>query len=150
MITKKKLSEFDYKSLLDSFIEVKLTNPDNFLKVAETLTRIGIVGRGDGTRKTLYQSCHILHKNNPDRYYILHFKELFKLDGRQSDFSETDLIRRNRIAQMVADWNLVTIIKPLADEDFESDENLHIKILRFDEKENWNLEPKYQIGRKGK
>ena len=122
-------------------IEVKLAQPDDFLKVRETLTRIGVASRSE---KKLYQSCHILHKQG--RYYIVSFKELFLLDGKRSDFSENDMQRRNRITKLLSDWGLVEIIMP------EMIENLcsmsQIKIIPHKEKAEWELIPKYQIGSK--
>ena len=122
-------------------IEVRLAQPDDFLKVRETLTRIGVASRSE---KKLYQSCHILHKQG--RYYIVSFKELFLLDGKRSDFSENDMQRRNRISKLLSDWGLVEIIVP------EMIENLcsmsQIKIIPHKEKAEWELIPKYQIGSK--
>ena len=122
-------------------IEVKLAQPDDFLKVRETLTRIGVASRSE---KKLYQSCHILHKQG--RYYIVSFKELFLLDGKRSDFSENDMQRRNRITKLLSDWGLVELIVP------EMIENLcsmsQIKIIPHKEKAEWELIPKYQIGSK--
>ena len=122
-------------------IEVRLAQPDDFLKVRETLTRIGVASRSE---KKLYQSCHILHKQG--RYYIVSFKELFLLDGKRSDFSENDMQRRNRITKLLSDWGLVEVIAP------EMIENLcsmsQIKIIPHKEKAEWELIPKYQIGSK--
>ena len=124
-----------------SMVEVRLKQPDDFLKVRETLTRIGVASRSD---KKLYQSCHILHKQG--KYYIVHFKELFLLDGKHSDFSENDLQRRNRITKLLADWGLVDVI------DEEKINNIasvsQIKILPHKEKHEWTLIPKYSIGSK--
>lgn len=121
--------------------EVFLAHPDDFLKVRETLTRVGVSSK---TEKKLFQSCHILHKQG--RYFIVHFKELFLLDGKGSDFSENDLQRRNRIAKLLFDWNLIT----LADESIT--ENMaamsQIKILPYREKKEWQLIAKYSIGNK--
>jgi hypothetical protein len=122
-------------------VEVRLKQPDDFLKVRETLTRIGVASRSD---KKLYQSCHILHKQG--RYYIVHFKELFLLDGKHSDFSENDLQRRNRITKLLSDWGLVDVV------DEEQINNIasvsQIKILPHKEKGEWTLVPKYSIGSK--
>ena len=125
----------------DSMLEVTLTQPDDFLKVRETLTRIGVASRKD---KTLFQSCHILHKQG--RYFIVHFKELFLLDGKKSNLEENDLARRNTIATLMSDWGLVTIVsgqnvEPLA-------ALRQIKIIPFKEKVKWELCPKYNIGNK--
>jgi hypothetical protein len=122
-----------------SMLEVTLNEPDDFLKVRETLTRIGVASRKD---QTLFQSCHILHKQG--RYFIVHFKELFLLDGKKSNLEENDVARRNTIATLMGDWGLVTIdnrdnAKPLAP-------LRQIKIIPFKEKNNWTLQPKYNIG----
>ena len=122
-------------------IEVVLKEPDDFLKVRETLTRIGVASRKE---KKIYQSCHILHKQG--KYYIVHFKELFALDGKNTNFSLNDFQRRNRIAQLLSDWGLITIV------DAEKIEDLaplnQIKVLSFKDKGEWTLESKYNIGRK--
>lgn len=121
-------------------VEITLKDRDSFLKVKETLTRIGVASKKN---KTLYQSCHILHKQG--RYVILHFKELFLLDGKEADFSENDVARRNTIVTLLSDWNLVSIIDPI-----DSDEPVaplsQIKILPFKEKSDWELVAKYSIG----
>ena len=122
-------------------LEVTLNEPDDFLKVRETLTRIGVASRKDNK---LYQSCHILHKQG--RYFIVHFKELFLLDGKKSNLEENDIARRNTIATLMSDWGLVTIegkgkVEPLAP-------LRQIKIIPFKEKNNWDLCPKYNIGNK--
>ena len=122
-----------------SMLEVTLNEPDDFLKVRETLTRIGVASRKDNK---LYQSCHILHKLG--RYFIVHFKELFLLDGKKSNLEENDVARRNTIAQLMSDWGLITIdnpenAKPLAP-------LRQIKIIPFREKNEWELCPKYNIG----
>ena len=124
-----------------SMLEVTLNEPDDFLKVRETLTRIGVASRKDNK---LYQSCHILHKQG--RYFIVHFKELFLLDGKKSNLEENDIARRNTIATLMSDWGLVTIegkgkIEPLAP-------LRQIKIIPFKEKNDWDLCPKYNIGNK--
>jgi hypothetical protein len=125
-------------------IEVRLPSPDDFLKVKETLTRIGVASRKD---KTLYQSCHILHKQG--HYYIVHFKELFLLDGKvaQTQFDEADRDRRNAIANMLADWGLVTLVNPVKSATMTGN-TTQITILPFREKAEWQLIPKYEIGRK--
>ncbi len=122
-------------------VEVTLKSPDDFLKVRETLTRIGVASRSE---KKLFQSCHILHKQG--RYFIVSFKELFLLDGKTSDFSDNDMQRRNRITKLLSDWGLVDLVNE------ESIENVcsmsQIKIIPHKEKSEWNLIPKYQIGSK--
>ena len=125
----------------NNMLEVTLNEPDDFLKIRETLTRIGVASRKDNK---LYQSCHILHKQG--RYFIVHFKELFLLDGKKSNLEENDIARRNTIATLMSDWGLVTI---------ECVDNLNpmaplrqIKIISFKDKNNWELSPKYNIGRK--
>ena len=122
-------------------VEVTLKEPDDFLKVRETLTRIGVASRKE---KKLYQSCHILHKQG--RYYIVHFKELFALDGKKANLSTNDVQRRNRIVQLLSDWGLISIsaketiadVAPLS----------QIKVLAYKEKGDWTLESKYNIGKK--
>ena len=127
---------------IEDLLEVKLKNEDDFLKVKETLTRIGVASRKD---KTLYQSCHILHKRG--KYYIVHFKELFALDGKNTDFEDNDLGRRNAIANLLSEWGLVEIVNkdksslpvaPLS----------QIKIISYKEKDEWELTAKYNIGKK--
>jgi len=122
-------------------VEVKLKQPDDFLKVRETLTRIGVASRSE---KKLYQSCHILHKQG--HYYIVHFKELFLLDGKGSDFSDNDQQRRNRITKLLSDWGLVELASEETIEDMCS--MSQIKILPHKEKAEWELIPKYSIGSK--
>ena len=122
-------------------VEVVLNEPDDFLKVRETLTRIGVASRKE---KKIYQSCHILHKQG--KYYIVHFKELFALDGKKTNFSSNDLQRRNRIAQLLSDWGLITIVSPDKIEDLAPLNQ--IKVLSFKDKDDWKLESKYNIGRK--
>lgn len=125
-----------------NFVEVKLEKNDDFLKVKETLTRIGVPSRRD---KTLFQSCHILHKQG--QYYIVHFKELFDLDGKPSNLSENDIQRRNAIAKLLQDWGLVKIVNPSIMENNIAE--IHqIKIISFKEKEEWQLVSKYNIGKK--
>ena len=122
-------------------VEVRLKQPDDFLKVRETLTRIGVASRSE---KKLYQSCHILHKQG--HYYIVHFKELFLLDGKGSDFSANDQQRRNRITKLLCDWGLLEIVNDTDIEDMCS--MSQIKILPHKEKAEWELIPKYSIGSK--
>jgi hypothetical protein len=122
-------------------VEVKLVNQDDFLKVREPLTRIGVASRKD---QTLYQSCHILHKQG--RYFIVHFKELFALDGKQADLSDNDLQRRNTVAHLLEDWGLVEIVD--ADMCEDTAPLSQIKVLAFGEKKDWNLVAKYNIGKK--
>ena len=125
----------------EKMLEVQLKEPDDFLKVRETLSRIGGASRKD---KKLFQSCHILHKQG--RYFIVHFKELFALDGKFANFSENDLERRNTIASLLADWGLVTILNK---ENAEKKAPLsQIKVLAFKEKDEWGLQAKYNIGKK--
>ena len=125
----------------DQMVEVILNEPDDFLKVRETLTRIGVASRKE---KKLYQSCHILHKQG--RYYIVHFKELFALDGKDADFSDNDLQRRNTVAHLLSDWGLITILNPEIHED-KAPLN-QIKVIAYKEKNDWELIQKYNIGRK--
>ena len=122
-------------------LEVGLKEPDDFLKVRETLSRIGVASRKE---RTLYQSCHILHKQG--RYFIVHFKELFALDGKNTNLSENDIARRNTIANLLKDWGLVDIISTLG----EAAPLSQIKVLSFKEKDEWTLETKYNIGSKKK
>jgi len=127
---------------VEALVEIKLKQPDDFLKVKETLTRIGVASKKD---KTLYQSCHILHKQS--RYYIVHFKELFMLDGKPSNFSDNDAARRNTIVNLLAEWDLVQIV----DNDKVNGNIVPInqlKIISFKEKDEWNLVAKYNIGNK--
>ena len=127
---------------LKQFVEVTLNEQDDFLKVRETLTRIGVSSRKE---KVLYQSCHILHKQG--QYYITHFKELFLLDGKPSNISENDIQRRNAIAKLLEEWGLVTIINPQIM--IDNIAPLHqIKIISFKEKNEWELVTKYNIGKK--
>jgi len=126
---------------IEDMLEVTIKQPDDFLKVRETLTRIGVASRKD---KTLFQSCHILHKQG--KYYIVHFKELFALDGKTATLSENDIQRRNTIAILLQDWALIDIVKK------EAAENKaplsQIKVLPFKEKKDWILSAKYNIGKK--
>ena len=124
-------------------VEVTLSEPDDFLKVRETLTRIGVASRKE---KKIYQSCHILHKQG--KYYIVHFKELFALDGKNTNFSLNDVQRRNRIVQLLVDWGLVTINSISKDKIADLAPLNQIKVLSFKEKNEWTLESKYNIGRK--
>lgn len=132
--------------VIESLIEVKLSSPDDFLKVRETLTRIGVSSKKD---KTLYQSCHILHKRDKitkeSRYYIVHFKELFKLDGKPVQFSEDDIARRNTIANILAEWNLVSLVNKSKSASPVTSINT-IQIVPYKEKVDWKLEAKYNIG----
>ena len=127
---------------INNLVEVQLSNPDDFLKVRETLTRIGVASKKD---KTLYQSCHILHKQG--RYYIVHFKELFALDGKPSNFSESDIARRNTITNLLKEWDLIQIVIPTQTENPVSPIS-QIKVLPFKEKDEWELVAKYNIGKK--
>ena len=125
----------------DQMVEVLLNEPDDFLKVRETLTRIGVASRKE---KKLYQSCHILHKQG--RYFIVHFKELFALDGKHANLTVNDVQRRNRIIQLLSDWGLITVVS--ADKIADLAPLNQIKVLSFKEKNDWTLESKYNIGRK--
>ena len=125
----------------NDMVEVNLKEPDDFLKVRETLTRIGVASRKE---KKLFQSCHILHKKG--QYYIVHFKELFALDGKQTNLSSNDVQRRNRIVQLLSDWGLVNIVDKDKIEDLAPLNQ--IKVLSFKDKGDWTLESKYNIGRK--
>ena len=135
------MSEDSFNWSPEQMLEVTLNQPDDFLKIRETLSRIGVASRKD---KTLFQSCHILHKQG--KYYIVHFKELFALDGKKATLIENDVQRRNTIAVLLQDWNLLSIVKkeaatnkaPLS----------QIKIIAFKEKSEWNLQAKYNIGKK--
>ena len=135
------MSEESFNWSPEMMLEVTLNQPDDFLKIRETLSRIGVASRKD---KTLFQSCHILHKQG--KYYIVHFKELFALDGKNSTLTENDIQRRNTIALLLQDWNLLSIVKP------EAAENKaplsQIKIIAFKEKSEWNLQAKYNIVKK--
>tara|TARA_B100002019_G_scaffold276909_1_gene276195 strand:- start:193 stop:621 length:429 start_codon:yes stop_codon:yes gene_type:complete len=124
-------------------VEVTLNEPDDFLKVRETLTRIGVASRKE---KKIYQSCHILHKQG--KYYIVHFKELFALDGKNTNLSLNDIQRRNRIVQLLLDWGLVTANSISKDKISDLAPLNQIKVLSFKEKNEWTLESKYNIGRK--
>ena len=132
-----------YDWTAESMLEVTLPEPDNFLKVRETLTRIGIASRKE---QKLYQSCHILHKQG--RYFIVHFKELFALDGKESNITSGDIERRNAIAGLLQDWELLKIITPTKAEPKAS--LSQIKVVSYKEKEDWELVPKYNIGKKTK
>lgn len=127
----------------EQMVEVVLGEPDDFLKVRETLTRIGVASRKE---KKIYQSCHILHKQG--RYYLVHFKELFALDGKHANLTLNDVQRRNRIAQLLADWGLISIVD--ADKIQDIAPLNQIKVLAFRDKQDWILETKYNIGSKKK
>ena len=124
-------------------VEVVLNEPDDFLKVRETLTRIGVASRKE---RKIYQSCHILHKQG--KYYIVHFKELFALDGKKTNLSQNDVQRRNRIVQLLVDWGLVSICALSQEKIVDLAPLNQIKVLSFKEKGEWTLESKYNIGRK--
>tara|TARA_S200002703_G_scaffold11_1_gene14 strand:- start:519 stop:950 length:432 start_codon:yes stop_codon:yes gene_type:complete len=125
----------------DQMVEVTLKEPDDFLKVRETLTRIGVASRKE---KKIYQSCHILHKQG--KYYIVHFKELFALDGKRANLFVNDVQRRNRIAQLLKDWGLIEIVDEISIEDCAP--LSQIKVLSYKDKGDWTLESKYNIGKK--
>ena len=135
------MSDENFNWSPEQMLEVTLKQPDDFLKIRETLSRIGVASRKD---KTLFQSCHILHKQG--KYYIVHFKELFALDGKKATLVVNDVQRRNTISVLLQDWNLLSIVKP------EAAENKaplsQIKIIAFKEKSEWNLQAKYNIGKK--
>tara|TARA_B100000287_G_C20650320_1_gene786621 strand:+ start:1483 stop:1908 length:426 start_codon:yes stop_codon:yes gene_type:complete len=133
--------ELEVKWAPDQMVEVTLNEPDDFLKVRETLTRIGVASRKE---KKLYQSCHILHKQG--RYYIVHFKELFALDGKKANLFENDVQRRNRVTQLLQDWGLVNIVESSKVQD--SAPLSQIKVLSYKDKGDWTLESKYNIGKK--
>ena len=135
------VQEPEVKWTPEQMVEVTLNEPDDFLKVRETLTRIGVASRKE---KKLYQSCHILHKQG--RYYIVHFKELFALDGKRANLTSNDVQRRNRIAQLLADWGLIKILN--ADQIQDIAPLNQIKVLSYKDKGDWILETKYNIGRK--
>jgi hypothetical protein len=127
----------------EQMIEIRLNEPDDFLKVRETLTRIGVASRKE---KRLYQSCHILHKQG--KYFIVHFKELFALDGKYANLTINDVQRRNRITKLLADWGLITIVKE--DSIIDIAPLNQIKVLSYKDKQDWTLEQKYNIGKRGK
>ena len=135
------MSDENFNWSPEQMLEVTLKQPDDFLKIRETLSRIGVASLKD---KTLFQSCHILHKQG--KYYIVHFKELFALDGKKATLVENDIQRRNTISVLLQDWNLLSIVKS------EAAENKaplsQIKIIAFKEKNEWNLQAKYNIGKK--
>jgi hypothetical protein len=129
-------------NVVETLVEVRLKNAEDFLKIKETLSRIGVASKKDNT---LYQSCHILHKQG--KYYITHFKELFLLDGKQSDFDENDKGRRNTIVDLLEEWGLLEVVSK--DKVAEPKAPIsQVKIISYKEKENWNLIPKYTIGKK--
>ena len=132
--------EPEYQWSPDKMVEILLSEPDDFLKVRETLTRIGVASRKE---QKLYQSCHILHKQG--KYYIVHFKELFALDGKRANLSVNDVQRSNRIIQLLSDWGLVTT---LVDEPLDIAPLNQIKVISYKDKGNWTLETKYNIGKK--
>ena len=137
------VQEPEVKWTPDQMVEVILNEPDDFLKVRETLTRIGVASRKE---KKIYQSCHILHKQG--RYYIVHFKELFALDGKHANLTVNDVQRRNRIVRLLADWGLITVVKESSVTDIAPLNQ--IKVLAYKDKNDWILEQKYNIGKKGK
>ena len=135
------MNELDNNWHPEKMLEVQLKEPDDFLKVRETLTRIGVASRKD---KKLFQSCHILHKQG--RYFIVHFKELFALDGKEANLTDNDIERRNTIAQLLGDWGLIAIINNTVAE--KKAPLSQIKVLSFKEKNDWDLQAKYNIGKK--
>ena len=138
-----KMGETEIQWRQSDMVEVVLNEPDDFLKVRETLTRIGVASRKE---RKIYQSCHILHKQG--KYYIVHFKELFALDGKKTNLSQNDVQRRNRIVQLLVDWGLVSICALSQEKIADLAPLNQIKVLSFKEKGEWTLESKYNIGRK--
>ena len=136
-------AEPEFQWSQDKMVEVTLNEPDDFLKVRETLTRIGVASRKE---KKLYQSCHILHKQG--KYYIVHFKGLFALDGKHANLTQNDVQRRNRIARLLTDWGLVSVVSSESVSDIAPLNQ--IKVLSYKDKGDWILEQKYNIGKKGK
>ena len=137
------VTESEIKWSSDQMVEISLNEPDDFLKVRETLTRIGVASRKE---KKIYQSCHILHKQG--RYYLVHFKELFALDGKHANLTSNDVQRRNRIAQLLSDWGLVEVLN--TDQIKDIAPLNQIKVLAYRDKGDWILETKYNIGSKKK
>ena len=137
------VQEPEVKWTPEKMVEVVLNEPDDFLKVRETLTRIGVASRKE---KKIYQSCHILHKQG--RYFLVHFKELFALDGKHANLTVNDVQRRNRIARLLSDWGLISIVKETSVEDIAPLNQ--IKVLSYKDKGDWILEQKYNIGKKTK
>ena len=137
------VQEPEVKWTPDKMVEIVLNEPDDFLKVRETLTRIGVASRKE---KKIYQSCHILHKQG--KYYLVHFKELFALDGKPANLTVNDVQRRNRITQLLADWGLITVINPDGIADIAPLNQ--IKVLAYKDKQDWILETKFNIGSKKK
>lgn len=137
------VQEPEVKWAPDQMVEIALNEPDDFLKVRETLTRIGVASRKE---KKIYQSCHILHKQG--KYYLVHFKELFALDGKPANLTVNDVQRRNRITQLLADWGLISVINPEGITDIAPLNQ--IKVLAYKDKQDWILETKYNIGSKKK
>ena len=135
------MNELDNNWHPENMLEVQLKEPDEFIKVRETLTRIGVASRKD---KKLFQSCHILHKQG--RYFIVHFKELFALDGKEANLTDNDIERRNTIAQLLSDWGLIAVINTTIAE--KKAPLSQIKVLSFKEKGEWDLQAKYNIGKK--
>ena len=135
------MSEDNFNWSPEQMLEVTLKQPDDFLKIRQTLSRIGVASRKD---KTLFQSCHILHKQG--KYYIVHFKELFALDGKEANLTDNDIERRNTIAQLLGDWGLIAIINTSVAE--KKAPLSQIKVLSFKEKGEWDLQAKYNIGKK--
>ena len=137
------ITEPEVKWSTDQMVEIALNEPDDFLKVRETLTRIGVASRKE---KKIYQSCHILHKQG--KYYIVHFKELFALDGKRANLTQNDVQRRNRIIQLLTDWGLIRVVNEKKITDIAPLNQ--IKVLAYKEKHEWILETKYNIGKKKK
>jgi hypothetical protein len=133
----------DYSNVTENFVWIELPEPDNFLKVKETLTRIGVAS-ASSTKKELFQSCHILHKQG--KYALVHFKEMFLLDGKPTNFSEDDLARRNAIANLLAQWGLIKIVEPEKTKEPVCPLG-KIKVISYKEKKDWTLTAKYTIGK---
>jgi hypothetical protein len=146
------LHDLTREELIDNFVEIKIDGSDGFLKIRETLTRMGVANK---KTKTIYQSCHILHKkiNDESKYFIVHFKELFALDGREVFMGEDDFARRNTIANIFADWNMATLVdqskskEPVLGQSKELHKNM-LTIIPFKEKSQWNCQAKYKMGKK--
>lgn len=143
MTTENATEQKDYSNVTENFVWIELPEPDNFLKVKETLTRIGVAS-ASSTKKELFQSCHILHKQG--KYALVHFKEMFLLDGKPTNFSEDDLARRNAIANLLAQWGLIKIVEPEKTKEPVCPLG-KIKVISYKEKKDWTLTAKYTIGK---
>jgi hypothetical protein len=143
LTTENATEQKDYSNVTENFVWIELPEPDNFLKVKETLTRIGVAS-ASSTKKELFQSCHILHKQG--KYALVHFKEMFLLDGKPTNFSEDDLARRNAIANLLAQWGLIKIVEPEKTKEPVCPLG-KIKVISYKEKKDWTLTAKYTIGK---